>query len=65
MDMALNRFISYEDRLIIEERMSQGVRVVDIAKELGYNRASIYQELKRSPKPYNADAAQRSRLTKG
>jgi IS30 family transposase len=42
--------------------MRDGVRVVEIAEELGFNRASIYQELKRSTKPYNADIAQRKTI---
>jgi IS30 family transposase len=60
--MAKGRCITYEDRLIIEQRMRDGVRVVEIAEELGFNRASIYQELKRSTKPYNADIAQRKTI---
>lgn len=55
------RRIMYEDRKIIEQMVSQGKRVVEIAEALGCHRFTIYQELKRGGTPYNADVAQRTR----
>ena len=37
-----------------------GAKVTDIAKAVGFHRATIYNELKRGGTPYRAEVAQRS-----
>lgn len=55
-----NRFrnLNYEDRKTIEKMRNQGKKVVVIANTIGFNRATIYRELKRGGIPYCAETAQ-------
>lgn len=58
------RFLSYEDRLKIEDMLKNNMSVVAIAGELGMTRAAIYAELRKvgkakDQKSYSADEAQK------
>ena len=48
------------DRQKIEAMERTGAKVTDIAKAVGFHRATIYNELKRGGTPYRAEVAQRS-----
>lgn len=52
--------ITYADRQKIEAMERTGAKVTDIAKAVGFHRATIYNELKRGGTPYRAEVAQRS-----
>jgi len=52
--------ITYADRQKIETMERTGAKVTDIAKAVGFHRATIYNELKRGGTPYRAEVAQRS-----
>ena len=52
--------ITYADRQKIEAMERTGAKVTDIAKAVGFHRATIYNELKRGRTPYRAEVAQRS-----
>ena len=55
-----NRRLNFEDRKVIEELMRRRERIVVIADTVGVHRATIYNELKRSGVPYNAEEAQKT-----
>ena len=44
--------ITYADRQKIEAMERTGAKVTDIAKAVGFHRATIYNELKRGGTPY-------------
>lgn len=52
--------ITYADRQKIEAMERTGAKVTDIAKAVGFHRATIYNELKRGGTPYRAEVAQYS-----
>lgn len=52
--------LNYADRQRIESMKKSGAKVTDIAKAVGFHRATIYNELKRGGTPYRAEVAQRS-----
>lgn len=54
------RHLNYEDRKTIEKMRYQGKKVVIIANTIGFNRTTIYRELKRGGIPYCAETAQMS-----
>lgn len=59
-----DRRIGYEDRLKIKEMCKKGMSVQKIAAEVGFHRATIYNELKRggdgSVEKYDAEKAQKA-----
>ena len=66
--MGRNRFMNFENRKKIEELYGQSMAVAEIAACVGFNRASVYDELKRgftgemdkNGRPeYSAELAQR------
>lgn len=54
------RRLQYQDRKKIEELIRRGRKVDYIAEIVGFNRATIYKELKRCDGLYNADDAQKN-----
>lgn len=53
--------ISYENRQLLEKRLSENIPISKIADEIGVNRITIYNELKRCKEgAYNADEAQKT-----
>ena len=53
--------ISYENRQLLEKRLSENIPISKIADEIGVNRITIYNELKRCKEgEYNADEAQKT-----
>ena len=66
--MRQHRYMTFADRQKIAELYEQGMSVAEIAERIQYNRASVYDELKRgftgemdkNGRPeYSADLAQR------
>ena len=52
--------ISYENRQLLEKRLSENIPISKIADEIGVNRITIYNELKRCEEgKYSADIAQK------
>lgn len=54
------RFITYTDRLVIEEMLKAGCTKSAVAKKLGCTRATITRETQRVPEPYDALEAQKT-----
>lgn len=53
--------ISYENRQLLEKRLSENIPISKIADEIGVNRITIYNELKRCEEgKYSADEAQKT-----
>lgn len=53
--------LDYDKRLYIEHSLKQGKKVVDICKDIGISRSSMYAELNRhgmTKETYNAYTAQ-------
>lgn len=62
----LGKYLKLEQRKIIEDRLSSGVRPTDIADELGISISTIYREIRRVPgRQYSAYLAQIDYIRKG
>ena len=52
------KYLTYDDRKIIEKMYKSGMSTPKIANALGKNYSTVYRELHRCPKDYTADKAQ-------
>ena len=58
--MSTRRQLKYADRKRIEEMLEKGINVQEIADTIGFNKTTVYNEIRRSPGKYSAEKAQMS-----
>lgn len=58
--MKINKKLTIQDRLKIEELLHSGVNHKEISKQVGIWRSTLYREIRRCKNEYNADEAQKT-----